>query len=178
MKITTKITVLCISLAVISSSIVALGVAAQATPGQISQIRNECVSLRNTLSQLHVSDALLRVNMGQRYELISTKLMDRFNGRLASNNFKLDDLQSSSANYKSTLDLFREDYKIYEENMVLIVKIDCKSQPSEFYDALLAARSSRAQVYEDIVKLGQQIDEYNNALTKFESNYQSIGVKN
>jgi len=177
MKIPNKIPVICIALTVVLSGLVYLKVSAEASPAQISQIRNECSSLKNTLNQLHVSDALLRVNMGQRYELMSTKLMDRFNNRAASNNFKTEALSESANNYKSMLDIFRLDYKAYEEKMVLAIKIDCQSEPSVFYDALMSARSGRAQVYSDVVKLNQQIDDYRAAVSQFEKSYQAVGEK-
>jgi len=177
MKKFNKISVICIALTVVLSGLVYLKVSAEANTKQISQIRNECSSLKNTLNQLHVSDALLRVNMGQRYELMSTKLMDRFNSRAASNNFKTDILDESSNKYKSMLDVFRSDYKAYEEKMVLAIKIDCQSEPSVFYDALVSARSSRAQVYRDVVTLSQQIDDYRAAVSQFEKAYQAVGEK-
>jgi hypothetical protein len=49
---------------------------------QTKQISDSCLLTKNTLNQLHASDALLRVNRGQIYELMYTKLMSRFNTRI------------------------------------------------------------------------------------------------
>ncbi|MEI7689466.1 MAG: hypothetical protein WCI79_00675 [Candidatus Saccharibacteria bacterium] len=178
MKTPSKILVVCIALTIILSGFVALAGFAQATTAtasQLEQIRGNCISLKNTLSQLHVSDALLRVNMGQRYDLMLTKLMSRFNTRATSNNFNIDGLAKVSGNYTATLDTFRLDYKTYEEHMVALIKIDCQTQPGVFYDSLLVARSDRARVYADVVKLNQQIDQYSSEIYWFEKYYQSKG---
>jgi len=180
MKKTTKILVLCFALTIISG-IGYLKVSAQneneVTVAQTQQIRNNCSLLKNTLNQLHVSDALLRVNMGQRYELMSTKLIDRFNSRVSSNNLKVDQLAIASVNYKSTLDIFRLDYQSYEENMVTTIKIDCQSEPNAFYNSLLTTRNKRMQVYIDVKKLNQEIDQYRSAVSQLEKDYQASGGK-
>jgi len=180
MKKTTKILVLCFALTIISG-IGYLKVSAlndnEATVSQTQQIRNNCITLKNTLNQLHISDALLRVNMGQRYELMSTKLMDRFNSRVSSNNLKVDQLATASVNYRSTLDVFRLDYQSYEENMTTTIKIDCQSDPSAFYNSLLSTRNRRMQVYTDVKKLNLEIDQYRLAVSQLEKDYQASGGK-
>ena len=51
-------------------------------------LSRNCSSVRVAIKNIHTNDALTRVNVGQRYNSISTKLMARLNGRLAVN--KLD----------------------------------------------------------------------------------------
>ena len=167
-----------ISLAIISGLVSLVNVSAQsATPQQLQQISNNCISLKSTINQLHASDALLRVNMGQLYELVSTKLMDRFNSRVSSNNLKTDKLATSSGIYKIDLDAFRADYIIYEESIVSLIKTDCRSNPGGFYDLLIVARSNRSRVYDDVKRLNQQIDQYRSEVSQFEKDFQSAGGK-
>ena len=45
------------------------------TEAQIARIKANCVEAQTSLNQLHGTDGLLRVNQGQLYELISTRLM-------------------------------------------------------------------------------------------------------
>lgn len=180
MKISAKLLVLFITVTTIISGIFYLRVSAQdavLTSQQTEQIIGNCTILKNTLNQLHSSDALLRVNMGQLYELVSTKLMDRFNKRISSNNFKIDNLTLAYNTYNSNLNNFRSDYITYEESLTTAIKIDCKSQPSVFYNSLLAARYNRGRVYEDVKKLNQQIDQYRLAMTQFEKDFQAMGNK-
>jgi len=180
MKLSNKISVICIALTIVLSGLVYLQVAAKepgANTQQIKQIQDGCLSLKNTLNQLHVSDALLRVNMGQRYELVSTKLIDRFNSRVASNGFNVDNFNVVSVNYKLALDSFRLSYKSYEEALTVAIKIDCSIQPSEFYDALLLARDDRAKLYATVQELNKQVDQYQSAVGQFEKDFQSGKVK-
>ena len=55
------------------------------TDEHIARIRANCVDAQKTLFQIHASDAGLRVNRGQIYESMSTKLMAPFNIRLVLN---------------------------------------------------------------------------------------------
>jgi len=160
-----------------------LNVSAQDNPisnEQINRIYTNCTLTKNTLNQIHASDALLRVNMGQIYESMSNKLMTRFNNRVANNNFDNKSLKSVTDSYNSTLDTFRTDYKRYEEHLTAAINIDCKKQPVSFYDAISSARSDRGRVHNDIVKINQFIDQYQLAVGEFEKNYIDIagGAKN
>jgi hypothetical protein len=140
---------------------------------QITQIRNNCVSAKNTLSQLHASDALLRVNRGQLYESISTKLMAGFNGRVSNNSYDNTDLVFITKEYNLALDTFRTDYIKYEEKLSTAMAVDCTKQPVAFYDEVSSARSERDQVHSDAEKLDQYVDQYKTAISSFESYYQS-----
>lgn len=141
---------------------------------QITVIQNNCASAKNTLNQLHVSDTLLRVNMGQIYESMSTKLMDKFNSRIAYNRLDNANLVSAAKNYVSALDVFRLDYQSYEEQLASTLSIDCVNQPVAFYDAVLLAHQKRNQVHTDVSNLNQYIDEYKLAVEQFEEDHQSV----
>lgn len=146
---------------------------ASVTNQQIEVIRSNCASAKNTLNQLHASDALLRVNRGQIYESMLTKLMDRFNGRVENNSFSNTDLVHVSTNYELALDIFRSDYKVYEERLSSALAIDCSKQPVAFYDAVILARVERDKVHSDVLKLNQYIDQYQSAVNQFEEDYQT-----
>ena len=149
------------------------------TASQIELIRTNCASTKNTLNQLHVSDALLRVNMGQRYESTSAKLMSRFNDRVSSNSFSNASLTAVTTAYEQSLDTFRSDYKNYEEQLASTIGIDCSKQPTVFYSAVITSRDKRNQVHSDVVKLNQYLDQYQSVVEQFEKNYQTAadGVK-
>jgi len=182
MKITPRLLVVCLLMAVISSGVSLIYVSAQSvsmTDQQIDKIRTNCVSAKNTLNQLHASDALLRVNRGQIYESMSTKLMNRFNSRVANNSFNNNNLTIVTASYESTLDTFRSDYIAYEERLSSTLAIDCSKQPVAFYDAISSARTERNKVHTDILKLNSYIDQYQLAVAQFEKDFKtsSSGVK-
>ncbi len=144
------------------------------TADQIEHIKSNCTSIKSTLNQLHASDALLRVNRGQVYESMASKLMDPFNSRLNSN--RLDSKATSvvTASYRTALDTFRNDYKNYEETLSSAIRIDCPSQPELFYSTLEQARALRTKVHDDIVKLHRYIDDFRSAVGDFLLNYERI----
>lgn len=127
---------------------------------QINTIRANCSSAKDTLNQLHTNDALIRVNRGQIYESLLTKLMQRFNSRLSNNGLANSTLVGYTTEYEQTLKTFREDYIRYDEAMSKLTKMDCTNQPQEFYDEVLKVRALRQTVNVQAVKLNQLIDSY------------------
>jgi hypothetical protein len=144
---------------------------APTTDAQIDRIRTNCATVKNTLTQLHVSDALLRVNRGQLYESITTKLMSSFNGRASSNNLDATGLVVITSSYNGTLSTFRADYQSYEQQLSAALKIDCTKEPVAFYDAVANARDKRAQVHNDVLVLNQSIDDYQTAFNSFADSF-------
>lgn len=171
---TTKFITLCLLAAALASSATFGVVSAQNSPmtdEQIGQIRTSCFSAKNTLNQLHASDALLRVNRGQIYESMSTKLMTRFNSRADSNHLDVKDLTAVAQDYSTALTTFREDYISYEVKLSSALNVDCLKEPVSFYDAVTAARTMRAQVHAEVIKLHQYIDDYKTAFNAFTVNF-------
>jgi len=176
MKASKKIFVICLVLTSITCGLSALKVAAENSPvsdQQITIVRDNCASTKSTLNQVHVSDAVLRVNMGQAYDSMSSKLMSRFNDRVSSNSLNNNDLVSVTKKYNSTLDTFRLDYKRYEEQLSLAISIDCSAQPADFYNAVDQADQYRDLVHADVLKLNDYIDQYQTAFDQFEKDYQA-----
>ncbi len=176
MKISKKVLMIVMISAIIAGSLGLLRASAEGvsmTDQQIELIRSSCLSTKSTLNQLHVSDALLRVNRGQIYESMSTKLMERFNSRTSNNRYNNSELVAATASYGQALDKFRLDYIDYEQQLSLAINADCSNQPVVFYDAVASARNKRNQVHADVSQLNQYIDQYQLALDKFEKDYQS-----
>lgn len=183
MKIT-KYSITCLGLALLIAgtgvySVVSAEESASMSDYQIQQIKDNCLSVKNTLNQLHSSDALLRVNMGQSYESMYTKLMVKLNSRLALNNIANAKLVDNSESYSDILDSFRADYIIYEEQLTKAINIDCQKQPVSFYDAVAAARARRQILHTDIVRLNQALDQYKTQFDQFYSEYKTAaqGIK-
>jgi len=143
------------------------------TDDQVDRIRTNCVSAKNILDRLHTSDTLLRVNRGQIYEYMSTKLMDRFNGRVTSNRYAAADLTTATQTYTDALAAFRVSYRAYEEQVSRALAIDCNKEPVSFYDAVANARIKRSQVHSDVLNLHQYIDQYRAAVDVFEGGFKA-----
>ena len=130
------------------------------TEEHIVRIRSNCVEAQSSLNQLHASDALLRVNQGRQYELISTRLMAPFNSRVALNKLDGTNLTAAAVDYERELAAFRVNYKSYEESMSKALKINCTNQPVSFYDNVGDARAKRKVVHTNTVNLNNIIQKY------------------
>jgi hypothetical protein len=146
------------------------------TDAQVTRIQANCVSAKTTLNQIHASDALLRVNRGQIYEFMTTKLMSPFNVRAKSNNLDTTDLVTTTNNYNTALTTFINDYKNYEEQLSTTLQIDCTKQPVAFYDSVTSARDKRSTVHGDVVALHQYIDSYSTAFDSIAGNFEQNKV--
>jgi len=144
------------------------------TTEQIDNIRSNCTSIKSTLNQLHASDALLRVNRGQVYESMASKLMDSFNSRLGNNRLDAKATSAVTSSYRTALDSFRNDYKAYEEKLSSAIRINCLNEPESFYNTIEQARENRAKVHDDVMKLHRYIDDYRSAVSDFLLNYERI----
>lgn len=135
------------------------------TDEQIAQVRTRCVEVQSTLTRIRANDGLRRVNLGQQYETISTHLMAPLNSRVALNKLDGVELTKTTVAFNKQLDMFRERYKIYEQDISSVIDMKCQDQPVSFYDGVLKARSERTAVKESVEKLNTLLAEYN---TKFE----------
>lgn len=145
---------------------------------QKARIQANCLSIKGSLNQLHASDALLRVNRGQIYESVGTKLMDSFNARLSNNSLDNKGLVSVANEYQTALTTFRTDYQLYEQQLSTTIKIDCKKDPTSFHAALEDARTKRSKVHDDVLRLNQYIDDYRSAVNDFMLNFQRVTGSN
>jgi hypothetical protein len=148
------------------------------SPDQMARIQANCLSIKGSLNQLHASDALLRVNRGQIYESIGTKLMNSFNARLSNNGLDNKGLVTVSGDYQTALTTFRTDYQSYEQQLSTTIKIDCSKDPSGFHNALELSRTKRSTVHEDVIKMNQYIDDYRSAVGDFMLNFDRVTGKN
>lgn len=144
------------------------------TPEQSARVKANCSSIKTSLTQLHASDALLRVNRGQMYESVASKLMDRFNDRLSGNRLDNKAMTTVTGNYRTALNNFRTDYIAYEQKLSEAIRIDCTQQPNTFHNAVIEARSLRATVHGDVEKLHRIIDDYRFSVNDFLLNFERL----
>jgi hypothetical protein len=155
--------------------------AQEATPmteEHIERIRANCVEAQSVLRRLHASDGLLRVNRGQLYELLSTKLMAPMNGRIAFNKLDSMGLVAITADYERQLDTFRLEYKEYEEAMSATLEMDCTNQPVAFYDKVNETREKRKKVNEATKVLHKTIADYRGSFDEFAKTLNAAGEQN
>lgn len=178
-----KIRVRLVLIAIVTASLVSVFAlkpiyAEELSPDQSSRIQANCLSIKGSLNQLHASDALLRVNRGQIYESVGTKLMNSFNSRLSNNGLDNKGLVSVANEYQTALTTFRTDYQQYEQQLSATIKIDCTKEPAAFHNALEDARTKRSKVHDDVLHLNQYIDDYRSAVSDFMLNFQRVTGSN
>lgn len=145
---------------------------------QLGRIQANCLSIKGSLNQLHATDGLLRVNRGQLYESLGTRLMNNFNSRLGNNGLDNKGLVAVTQGYKSAQTTFINDYISYEQQLSSVIRIDCAKEPRVFHDAVESARVKRAAVHTDVVRLHQYIDDYRSAVSDFMLNFNRVTGKN
>ena len=151
--------------------------AADLTDEQLTRISVNCLTIKSSLNQLHASDALLRVNRGQIYESMGAKLMNNFNNRLRSNSLDNKGVSAVTSSYQTALTNFRNDYISYEQQLAAAIRIDCTKDPSSFHDAVENARTKRAKVHTDVIRLHGFIDDYRSAIDDFMLNFERVTGK-
>lgn len=135
------------------------------------KIRTNCVDVRANLNRLHASDGLMRVNRGQLYEAISTKLMAPLNSRLVLNRVEPGKLLTLAGSFDQQLKEFRSTYQQYEVAMSRLLVIDCAKDPSSFYTSLLDARNKRQQTHEANETIQNTITEFGREFDTFTTQY-------
>lgn len=153
----------------------ALPVQAQPAPmteAHIERIRANCIEAQTSLRQLHTSDALLRVDRGRAYETMSTKLMAPFNSRVSLAKADGMNLITITSTYERELNEFRTAYKIYEEALSNVLKLNCTNQPVAFYDAVADARAKRKAVHETTQAIRKSIQGYRAEFGVFKAKFE------
>lgn len=134
---------------------------------QISHIRTRCVDVQSFLSRLRANDGLRRVNLGQQYETISTRLMAPMNSRIALNKLDGVELTQTAVDFNTKLDVFRESYRDYEKALTSTIDMKCKDQPVTFYDSVMTARTKRVAVKQSMAELSALLQQYNSQFDQF-----------
>ncbi len=178
-----KIRVSLLAFVIITASLLLVGsahaiAAADLSDEQLGRIQANCLSIKGSLNQLHATDGLLRVNRGQIYESLGTKLMNNFNSRLGNNGLDNKGLIAVTQGYKSAQMTFINDYISYEQQLSSLIRIDCAKEPRIFHDGLESARLKRAAVHTDVARLHKYIDDYRLAVSDFMLNFNRVTGKN
>ncbi len=141
---------------------------------KIAIIKATCVSTQVTLQQIKYNDAANRVNRGQSYESLMSRLILPMNSRAAVNGFSgsAASLASITTHYQQSLSNFKKHYEDYDDALVATLRTKCQNKPADFYRHLLEARKHRASLSSDISELAGLIEDYHQAVIKLRSEVQ------
>ena len=142
------------------SIFVAMSVKAIELPAeQTEAIITNCDAIKENLKNLQHMDSRARVYLGRHYEIILNKYITPLNVRLVENNLIDDDLINSQTVFSKTRTNFIIDYIEYQKVLENLVSMDCKSEPTKFYERLEEARLKRSIVAKDTAKLKSLTEE-------------------
>ena len=127
---------------------------------QETAITEHCEEIRDDLKAIQKSDAKLRVHLGGRYEMILSRFIMPLNIRLVENNLSSAKMVESQNKFADAKTLFNSDYITYQQNLEELVAMDCKKEPSEFYEKLVKVRQKRKVVERDVLSLRTLISQH------------------
>lgn len=136
------------------------------TDDEIQQIRDSCVNAQKVLSNLYNSDAVLRVNLGQRYENISNELMSPLNERLANNKIDASPLTNVTKQYEDAVAAYKTTYHEYYDSLESTKSMDCQAQPIEFYMRIEILRDYRETLAGQVAAINRQAINYQTEFRK------------
>lgn len=119
---------------------------------QIQLIASKCNQSRAALQQVHSYDALTRVNLGQRYENISNRLMAPMVSRLVLNDIDAVEVNATMVEYKKQIKNFAQSYRNYEASLQATIDTDCDNNPVAYYQNITDARTKRVELRVEVEK--------------------------
>ncbi len=136
------------------------------TDTQIFGIQENCLKSNAALERLHTADTLLRVNLGQRFENISLRLMGPLNSRVALNGLDGVALTKLTVAYNQAIKQFSSSYSKYDSSVTAAIKTDCAKDPVSYYQKIEQARADRARVHQSSEAATKLLGEYRDAFDK------------
>lgn len=139
-----------------------------------SIIKQTCVSAQTVLQRIQHNDAATRVNRGQGYETIASRLMVPLNTRATSNEYNNSAplLIDTTKNFQQALENFKENYENYDNAVSAALRTKCQDKPADFYGYVEDARNERQKVSNDITNLAGLIGEYRKNVLKLKNEVQ------
>lgn len=167
MRILCSIFGACLFLAV-ATYIPKVGAQEDISPEALTIIRQNCVSAQVALQQVQYNDAATRVNRGQGYESLLSRLIIPFNTRVTSNGYNdsAANLTTTTNKYQTALSNFKKHYDSYDDAVTDALHVKCQEKPADFYHSLVEARKQRSNIANDVASLSQLIEEYRQGAVK------------
>ena len=137
------------------------------TDTQIFAIQENCLKSKAALERLHTADTLLRVNLGQRFENISLRLMAPLNSRIALSGLDGIELTKLTVQYNQAIKQFSSTYSKYDTSVNVAVKTDCVKDPVGYYQKIEQARADREKVQRSTQAIKAILDQYRAAFDAF-----------
>ena len=133
---------------------------------QEKNIVKNCKKIRETLKSIQYADTESRTYyLPMVYDEILSNFIIPMNTRLLKNDKSDKNLIKIQEDYVETYRNFKTDFVTYSRSMEELLKINCESNPNEFYSQLEVVRIDRNYINDDIQKLDQLIKEQKDRVT-------------
>lgn len=134
-------------------------------------ITQTCVSSQTVLQRIQHNDAATRVNRGQGFETLITRLMTPLNTRTTARGFNESAalLLDTSKRYQQTLENFKDTYEAYDNALTGALRTKCKDKPAKFYEYIEQARKHRQNLAGEVATLHHLAGEYRANVQKLTS---------
>lgn len=141
------------------------------SPEKLAEIKANCVEMQVAMQKIQYNDAANRVNRGQGYESLVTRMMIPMNGRTAVNGLSSSaaTLAGITTNYQQSLSNFKNIYERYDNAISSALRIKCQEKPAEFYRLLTEARKQRTSLSQEVATLSEYIEAYRQAVAKIKA---------
>lgn len=123
------------------------------TEAQSNAISDGCTSIHNTLKTIQSQDSRTRVYLGGYYEKFLSKFIIPLNLRLIKNNLSDTELTNIQSSFAIAREDFTDDFIDYQKSLEELLTINCKTEPSAFYDKLKIVREKRETMAKDVTRL-------------------------
>ena len=132
-----------------------------------NRISQNCSSIKLQLERVQKEDSRNRVYLGAQFEIVSTNLMQNLNLRLVKNNMAKAELSEQQTSFASEREYFKNVFITYSKELEILIAINCKEKPEDFYNQLVYVREERAEVNKSVQRLRATIDEHRKSVESY-----------
>jgi hypothetical protein len=130
---------------------------------QVEQVKQNCKQAQSIMQRLQTTDVVTRTNRGRIYENMLNQLISHFNSRVSLNRYDAASLTTTTTAITQKFSSFKTDYQVYADLLSSVLSTNCESDPRGFYAELVATRSARETVANDVADLNTLFDRYEEA---------------
>lgn len=156
-------------LIIVPQPVLAQSAAVSTDAAAVDKIRSNCAAVRLVVRRIHTNDMLVRVNVGQSYNVISSKLMARFNSRAVLSQVDSTELVRLANDFEKMRKTFNSNFNTYESALTKLMRINCEEDSARFYDKLVEAREARAELRGNTQTMNELIVQYKKQVEKIKS---------
>jgi len=128
-------------------------------------IRENCVDAQQDMQSLQRTDPVSRISRGNTYANMQ-RLMTAMSARSAANAYNIPELTETTNEFTNLKTEFTTNYTEYEIDLRNLATMRCESDTILFYDRLENVRQEREQVAQNIKDMDKQIELFEKAVLK------------